>query len=211
LQADLFTADTHPIAAGARSGSCVSGADDTFGALSLPEWLHADDPASSLALPIVVGGRAVAVLYVEGVNPRAHGGSGREELEILARHTGRCLEVITLARFSSPGGAKAVRSLEWPHRGPVLGPEEDSRRQEESARRYARLLISEVKLYNETTVEEGRQHGDILARLGPEIERARRLYEEKIPAVVRERSAWFEEELVRTLAGGDAGSLGQVT
>jgi hypothetical protein len=94
---------------------------------------------------------------------------------------------------------------------PQDGPDSDVERQAESAQRYARLLLSEVKLYNESAVEEGRRDGNLLARLGPEIERARRLYEEKIPAVVRERVDWFDQELVRTLAGGDAALLGQVT
>jgi len=85
----------------------------------------------------------------------------------------------------------------------------DEQREEESARRYARLLISEIKLYNESAVEQGRADGDLLARLGPEIERARRLYEEKIPAAVRQRVDCFDEEVVRTLAGGDAGLLGR--
>jgi len=149
------------------------------------------------------GGAATATGSVRGNWP--------ELIEVLARHAARCLEVLTISRFSTSRPAQAVRSLEEPQPIAALGPEEDNRRQEESARRYARLLISEVKLYNEMTVEEGRQNADILARLGSEIERARRLYEEKIPAVVRERAGWFDEELVRTLAGGDAGLLGQVT
>jgi hypothetical protein len=91
---------------------------------------------------------------------------------------------------------------------PEGSPYADDRREEESARRYARLLISEIKLYNETAVDLGRQERNLLERLGPDIERARRLYEEKIPAAVRRRVDCFDEEVVRTLAGGDPGSLG---
>ena len=58
-------------------------------------------------------------------------------------------------------------------------------------------------------MEQGRTERDLLTRLGPEIERARRLYEEKIPAAVRQRVDCFDEEVVRTLAGGDAGLLGR--
>jgi uncharacterized membrane protein len=57
-------------------------------------------------------------------------------------------------------------------------------------------------------VEQGRAEGNLLTRLGPEIERARRLYEEKIPAAVRQRVDCFDDEVARTLAGGDAGLLG---
>jgi hypothetical protein len=73
------------------------------------------------------------------------------------------------------------------------------------------LLISEIKLYNQELVERGRREGNLLGLLGPEIERARRLYEEKIPSAVRVRVDCFDEEIVRTLAGGDRTLLGQVT
>lgn len=78
-----------------------------------------------------------------------------------------------------------------------------------SALRYARLLISEIKLYHEDAVNEGRRDGNLLARLGPEIARARKLYDERIPADVRSRADLFGQELVRTLANGDPRLLGQ--
>jgi hypothetical protein len=80
-----------------------------------------------------------------------------------------------------------------------------------SALRYARLLISEIKLYHEDAVSEGRRDANLLERLGPEIERARGLYEEHVPAEVRSRADHFGQELVRTLANGDPRLLGQVT
>ena len=132
-----------------------------------------------------------------------------ELAEILARHAGRCLELLTISRATAlVAGAQDERSSQT-----RPGPEEafalaDEQREEESARRYARLLISEIKLYHEAAVEQGRMQRDLLVRLGPEIERTRRLYEEKIPAAVRQRVDCFDEEVARTLAGGDAGLLG---
>ena len=82
-------------------------------------------------------------------------------------------------------------------------PEEDS-----SARRYARLLVSEIKLYNEAAVRAGRQKRDLLTRLAPEIERARRLYEERVSPAIGARAAYFQQELVHTLADGDSALLG---
>ena len=77
-----------------------------------------------------------------------------------------------------------------------------------SARRYARLLVSEIKMYNEAAVQIGRQERDLLARLKPEIERARKLYSQRISPTVDSRSALFQQELVLTLADGDASLLG---
>ena len=67
--------------------------------------------------------------------------------------------------------------------------------------------MSEIKLYNEAAVRTGREHGDLLARLGPEIDRARRLYEQRVPAS-QDRGSLFQHELVHTLAAGDATRLG---
>ena len=92
-----------------------------------------------------------------------------------------------------------------PERAPQVS-EEDA-----SALRYARLLISEIKLYHEDTVNDGRRDSNLLERLGPEIARARRLYEERVPADVRGRADHFGQELVRTLANGDPRLLGRTT
>ena len=79
---------------------------------------------------------------------------------------------------------------------------------EEAARRFARLLLSEIRLYHEPAVDEGRRSRNLLSRLGPEIERARRLYEAQVPVSLRTRAELFHQELVSTLAGGDAALLG---
>jgi hypothetical protein len=79
---------------------------------------------------------------------------------------------------------------------------------EESARRYARLLVSEIKLYNEPAVRAGRQQRDLRQRLRNEIDRAQRLYEERVPPAVAARDQFFHQELVQTLADGDPSLLG---
>jgi len=79
---------------------------------------------------------------------------------------------------------------------------------DEAAKRFARLLVSEIKLYNEAAVRAGRQQRDLLQRLNTEISRARRLYEERVPATIAARHVYFQQELVHTLADGDAGLLG---
>lgn len=78
----------------------------------------------------------------------------------------------------------------------------------EEARRLARLLVSEIRLYNEEQVEEGRRNRDIYPRLRDEIDRSRKMYEERIAAEVRTARDYFQEELVRRLADGDPTALG---
>ncbi len=73
-----------------------------------------------------------------------------------------------------------------------------------SAQRYARLLVSEIKLYHEDAVIEGRRERDLVTRLGGEIARARAMYEQRVPPTIRQQADHFHDELVRTLANGDA-------
>lgn len=78
----------------------------------------------------------------------------------------------------------------------------------EEARRLARLLISEIKLYNEEQVDEGRRNRDLYHRLKDDIDRSRQIYEERVHESVREATDYFQQELVRSLAGGDPRALG---
>ena len=76
------------------------------------------------------------------------------------------------------------------------------------ARKIARLLVSEIKLYNEAKVDQGRKNNDIYERLKEDIDRSRQMYDERIPDEVRKSSNYFYDELVRILADGDATALG---
>jgi hypothetical protein len=81
----------------------------------------------------------------------------------------------------------------------------------DDARRLARLLISEIKLYNEKKVEDGRAAQDLYERLKDDIERSRQVYDERTPASIRQDTNFFHDELVRILADGRAEALGSVS
>jgi hypothetical protein len=80
--------------------------------------------------------------------------------------------------------------------------------QQEEARRFARLLVSEIKLYNEERVERGREAGDLYQRLQEDIDRSREMFDKRISAEVRAQNDYFQDELVRILADGDPDLLG---
>jgi hypothetical protein len=80
--------------------------------------------------------------------------------------------------------------------------------QQDEARRLARLLVSEIKLYNEDQVELGRRNLDLYKRLREDIDRSRQMYDDRVDASVRASNDYFQQELVRILAGGDAKALG---
>ena len=114
----------------------------------------------------------------------------------------------TESSFIAPEGpagaaAEAGRRLA----GPLAEMSSGDERREE-ARRFARLLVSEIKLYNERAVLEGREHANLYERLRDDIDRSRQMYEERIPQDVRSSTNFFYEELVLILADGRAEVLG---
>ena len=86
---------------------------------------------------------------------------------------------------------------------------EEERRLHNDARRFARLLISEIKLYNEQKVQEGRQQGNLYERLREEIDRSRQMYDKRVAPPVAARYDYFHHELVNTLAEGAQERLGE--
>lgn len=91
---------------------------------------------------------------------------------------------------------------------PIAGPPNDDSKRHDEARRFARLLVSEIKLYNEPKVEAGRKNKDLYERLKEDIDRSRQMYDERIAEDVRKVSNYFYDELVRILADGRAEALG---
>jgi hypothetical protein len=91
---------------------------------------------------------------------------------------------------------------------PVEVHDDEERRQHNEARRFARLLVSEIKLYNEQRVVEGRSNGDLYERLREYIDRSREMYDKRVKTLVSAKYDYFHHELVRTLAEGDASKLG---
>jgi hypothetical protein len=91
---------------------------------------------------------------------------------------------------------------------PSHAPGTEDAKKHDEARRFARLLVSEIKLYNEAKVEQGRKNRDLYERLKEDIDRSRQMYDERIGEDVRKSSNYFYDELVRILADGKAEALG---
>jgi len=95
-----------------------------------------------------------------------------------------------------------------PSRPPSRALSPEDQKVHDDARRFARLVVSEIKLYNEAKVAEGRKTRDIYERLKEDIERGRQMYNDRVASPVRDSTDYFQDELVRILAGGDASALG---
>jgi hypothetical protein len=176
-----------------------------------PGFVTLPPDRSGFAVPLLVGRTPVAVLYADDAADVAQikPAPWPEALELLARHASVCLENLTAVRTAQALGLspRAAASPAAAANAASGGPAEG----EDGARRYARLLVSEIKLYNEAAVRIGRQKRDLLERLRPEIDRARGLYEARVPPAVRARRDYFNDELLQTLADGDQSVLGRQT
>jgi hypothetical protein len=111
---------------------------------------------------------------------------------------GRASEVVPPADVQGPGWAFTKEAQ-------ARGEEDEDHKQ---AKRLARLLVSEIKLYNEEQVEQGQKNRDIYERLREDIDRSRQVYEDRVHERVRSQNDYFYQELVRTLASGDPQALG---
>ncbi len=180
-----------------RSGQALS-IDGTNGH-SAPAFAGLAAGRRAIAVPFVLGDRPVAVLYADEGTDGQPLDSWRETVQILGRHASAFIAYLTAVRT-----AQALRLISGGSGGNGGDATDD---EAQGARRYARLLVSEIKLYNESAVRTGRERRDLLQRLKAEIERARRLYEERI-APSQARDVYFQQELVQTLADGDQSLLG---
>ncbi len=95
--------------------------------------------------------------------------------------------------------------------GPIITPEMDDmeRKLHGDAYRFAKLLVTEIKLYNENKVVEGRRSHNLYELLRDDIDRSREMYEKRVNPFVSKRTDYFFNELVRVLANNQPEALGK--
>ena len=76
------------------------------------------------------------------------------------------------------------------------------------AQRFARLLVDEIKLYNQAKVAEGRRNKDLYDRLKEDIDKSRGTFQKRYGGTVAARGDYFQTELLRSLAEDDVSIMG---
>jgi hypothetical protein len=76
------------------------------------------------------------------------------------------------------------------------------------AQRFARLLVDEIKLYNQAKVTEGRKSKDLYDRLKEVIEKSRGTYQKRYGSTVAASGNYFHHEIIRSLAEDDLSIMG---
>jgi hypothetical protein len=105
-------------------------------------------------------------------------------------------------RTSDPAeSATSETSLEPVERSDPAVPAGDARRNQ--ARTFAKLVATDIRLYNEEAVMLGRQHRDLDRRLGEDLERGRDSFRRRFPDLGDEGMTLLQEAYVQVLAAGD--------
>ncbi|MEP6850614.1 MAG: hypothetical protein ABI999_17275, partial [Acidobacteriota bacterium] len=132
-----------------------------------------------------------------------------EQVEVLTNGNGNgngyhhVEEPVAEVTTAPVNGRKRGRTVDLP-----IEVSDDERDKHTKARSFARLLVSEIKLYNPDKVSDGRQSNDLYDRLREAIDRSREMYQQRIDAPVSTRFDYFHYELVNGLAEGDEARLG---
>lgn len=128
--------------------------------------------------------------------------NGKSEAEVFAPEP---VEAVSEPAVAAPVKTRfSERNVDLP-----IEVGEEERRLHNDARRFARLLVSEIKLYNEQKVKEGRDAADLYERLREAIDRSREMYDKRVQPPVAARFDYFHYEIVNTLAEGDENKLGE--
>jgi len=114
------------------------------------------------------------------------------------------VEVPAAAHAAAAGAATAAAPAVDTHA--ALSPEDAETHRK--AQRFARLLVDEIKLYNQAKVAEGRRNRDIYDRLKEDIEKSRATYQKRFGSTAAGSAEYFREALIGNLAEEDVSLMG---
>jgi hypothetical protein len=115
-------------------------------------------------------------------------------------------EVVEVAAHAASAGAAASAPAAAADPFAGMAPEDaDTHRK---AQRFARLLVDEIKLYNQAKVAEGRRNKDLYDRLKEDIEKSRSTFQKRYGNSAAASGDYFQKEVVRSLAEDDYSVMG---
>jgi hypothetical protein len=113
-------------------------------------------------------------------------------------------EVVEVATHAASASGAAPATAADPFAG-MSAEDADTHRK---AQRFARLLVDEIKLYNQAKVAEGRRNKDLYDRLKEDIDKSRSTFQKRYGNTVAASGDYFQKEVVRSLAEDDNSVMG---
>lgn len=77
--------------------------------------------------------------------------------------------------------------------GDIPSVDESDPRAVEKAKRFARIIVSDIALYNQEAVSTGIRNGNFFELLREDVEEGRRLYENRVPETIRREKDFYQE------------------
>lgn len=115
-------------------------------------------------------------------------------------------EVVEVAAHAA--SASAAASAPAAAADPFAGMSAEDADTHRKAQRFARLLVDEIKLYNQAKVAEGRRNRDLYDRLKEDIEKSRSTFQKRYGNTAAASGDYFQKEVVRSLAEDDNSVMG---
>jgi hypothetical protein len=183
-----------------------------------------------MVLPLVVKDKVAALIYADGGLTTA-GSMDASAMTALTRFAALWLEICALRKSgvaaplveeaqtayaaaatnvatAAASSVPANFAAAVPVSSPAFTPDSDESDLHKKAKRFAKLLVEEIKLYNQPKVAEGKQNRDLYDRLREDIEKSRATYEKRYGESPVSSAAYFNQELVRILADSDVTLMG---
>jgi hypothetical protein len=148
--------------------------------------------------------RAPAPAPVQTINSFSDPFAGHSPKHVAKAAPEPAAEVVEVAAHASAASAAASAPATDPFAG--MSPEDaDVHRK---AQRFARLLVDEIKLYNQAKVAEGRRNRDLYDRLKEDIEKSRTTFQKRYGSTAAASGDYFQKEVLRSLAEDDLSVMG---
>ena len=173
-----------------------------------------------LVLPLVVKDRVAALIYADA-GTQATGSLDASALSVLTRFAALWLET-GATRKSEPMAAAATApetervaaaapSAVAHATAPATiaeTPASEDAELHKKAKRFAKLLVEEIMLYNQAKVAQGKKNQDLYTRLREDIEKSRATYDKRYGESPAASANYFNQELIRILADNDVSLMG---
>jgi hypothetical protein len=182
-----------------------------------------------VVLPLVVKDKVAALVYADG-GLTTSGSMDVSAMTALTRFAALWLEVCALrksgaaaplveeaqtfyaaaANVATPAASSVPANFPAgvPVSSPGFSPDGDESDLHKKAKRFAKLLVEEIKLYNQPKVAEGKQNRDLYDRLREDIEKSRATYDKRYGDSPVAAADYFTQELIRILADSDVTLMG---
>ena len=112
-------------------------------------------------------------------------------------------EVVEVASTHAASAAAPAAATD-----PLAGLSPEDADVHRKAQRFARLLVDEIKLYNQAKVAEGRRNKDLYDRLKEDIDKSRGTFQKRYGNTAAASGEYFHNELLRSLAEDDISIMG---